>query len=62
MNKRINYCSEEKDYIAAMDKLHFRPEEKEAITSQVIFAIEKMPKYCQADKETEIMSQDTHEG
>ena len=34
--KKICYSPEEKEYIAAMDRLHFQPEDKMAIVNRVV--------------------------
>lgn len=51
----------EKDYIAAMDSLHFQPEDKEAIVNQVVSAMEKGTMQRLANKEVKKTPQDTHE-
>ena len=39
--KKMCYNHEEKEYIAAMDRLHFQSEDKEAIVNQVVSAMRK---------------------
>ena len=47
--KKICYSPEEKEYIAAMDRLHFQPEDKMAIVNRVVSEVEKRATQGQAD-------------
>lgn len=58
--KKMCYSPEEKEYIAAMDRLHFQPEDKEAIVNQVVSAMGKGTTQGQAGKGAEETSEDTH--
>ncbi len=57
--KKMCYSPEEKEYIAAMDRLHFQPEDKEVIVNQVVSAMEKGTMQGQADKEVKKPPEDT---
>lgn len=58
--KKMCYSPEEKEYIAAMDRLHFQPEDKVAIVNQVVSEVGKRATQGQSDTGAEKTPEDTH--
>lgn len=57
--KKMCYSPEEKEYIAAMDRLHFQPEDKVAIVNRVVSEAEKRTAQGQTDARAEKTPEDT---
>lgn len=57
--KKMFYCPKEKEYIAAMDRLHFQPEDKMAIVNRVVSEAEKRTVQGQTDAGAEKTPEDT---
>lgn len=58
--KKMCYSPEEKEYIAAMDRLHFHPEDKVAIVNRVVSKVGKRATQGQADMGAEKTPEGTH--